>query len=247
MSFTSWRGSVGLIPPTLRPGGLEDLIRLLPEGFGILPSMLNTREGTFAEYASALAGLEQHVKYLVDAGVDLVHPEGVPLFAVHGLATEQRVTAEWEHKYGVPVMTSGQTQQAAMHALGVHRVVGVSYTAGPDVRDKIHQYFLDAGFDMATFEGMGLQLQEAWRLTKGETYRFVKQLVMKHEPIDGVYMLGSGWRLDVVEALEQDLEIPVIHPVAARAWAIQRRLRVRNPLDGYGRLIAEFPPLPRSG
>jgi hypothetical protein len=36
------------------------------------------------------------------------------LFAVHGLATEQRVTAGWEHEYGVPVMpTSVAAHQPA--------------------------------------------------------------------------------------------------------------------------------------
>ena len=38
MAFTSWRGVVGCIKPTLRPGGLEELIRMLPEGgAGALP------------------------------------------------------------------------------------------------------------------------------------------------------------------------------------------------------------------
>ncbi len=41
MAFTSWRGVVGCIKPTLRPGGLEELIRMLPEGIGVLPLFLN--------------------------------------------------------------------------------------------------------------------------------------------------------------------------------------------------------------
>ena len=30
MPFTSWRGTLGLIKPTHRPGSLEETIRLLP-------------------------------------------------------------------------------------------------------------------------------------------------------------------------------------------------------------------------
>jgi len=44
MAFTSWRGVVGCIKPTLRPGGLEELIRMLPEGIGVLPLFLNIHE-----------------------------------------------------------------------------------------------------------------------------------------------------------------------------------------------------------
>jgi maleate cis-trans isomerase len=55
-------------------------------------------------------------------------------------------------------------------------------------------------------------------------------------------MLGSGWRtLEIVDLLEQDLEVPVIHPVAARLWALQKRLRVRQPRTGFGRLLREMP------
>jgi hypothetical protein len=35
--FESWRGIVGDIKPTHRPGSLEEFIRLLPEGIGVIP------------------------------------------------------------------------------------------------------------------------------------------------------------------------------------------------------------------
>ena len=41
MAFSSWRGIVGIIKPTMRPGGLEDMIRLLPEGIGVIPLFNN--------------------------------------------------------------------------------------------------------------------------------------------------------------------------------------------------------------
>jgi maleate cis-trans isomerase len=56
-------------------------------------------------------------------------------------------------------------------------------------------------------------------------------------------MLGSGWRaLDIVEMLEQDLEVPVLHAVPARIWAIEQHFLVRERITGYGRLLAELPP-----
>ncbi len=59
---------------------------------------------------------------------------------------------------------------------------------------------------------------------------------------DAVYMLGSGWRtLDIIERLEDELGVPVVHPVTARAWEIQKRLHIRKPVRGYGRLLATLP------
>jgi hypothetical protein len=58
MAFTSWRGVVGCIKPTLRPGGLEELIRMLPEGIGVLPLFLNISKGTTDEFKRAVAPYE---------------------------------------------------------------------------------------------------------------------------------------------------------------------------------------------
>jgi maleate cis-trans isomerase len=48
----------------------------------------------------------------------------------------------------------------------------------------------------------------------------------------------------VVELLEQDLQIPVVHANIARAWEIQKRLLIHQPLKGFGRLYEQLPPLP---
>ena len=55
-------------------------------------------------------------------------------------------------------------------------------------------------------------------------------------------MLGSGWRtLDIIATLEQDLQVPVVHPVTARVWEIQKRLHVREPRQGFGHLLEALP------
>ena len=47
--------------------------------------------------------------------------------------------------------------------------------------------------------------------------------------------------LGVLAAGVKDLGVPVVHPVAARVWYVQKRLRVRRPLQDAGRLLAELP------
>jgi maleate cis-trans isomerase len=41
--------------------------------------------------------------------------------------------------------------------------------------------------------------------------------------------------------MEQDFGIPVIQPVAARAWEIQHRLGVHQPIKDYGNLLEMSP------
>ena len=61
MAFTSWRGVVGVVKPTMRPGSLEEFIRLIPEGIGVIPVFLNIHEGTTSEFESVMPVIEAKV------------------------------------------------------------------------------------------------------------------------------------------------------------------------------------------
>ncbi len=53
MPFSSWRGVVGMINPTMRPGVTEEVIRLLPAGIGLIPLFLDFRRGPTDEFKDA--------------------------------------------------------------------------------------------------------------------------------------------------------------------------------------------------
>jgi maleate cis-trans isomerase len=73
-------------------------------------------------------------------------------------------------------------------------------------------------------------------------YTFISTKFRAHRGVEAVYILGSGMRaLELVARLERDLSVPVVQPIAARSWEIQRRLRIRRPLTGYGRLLETLP------
>jgi maleate isomerase len=240
--FASWRGSVGVVKPTFRPGSLEEFMRLLPDGIACIPLFLGIREGTTAEFRSVLDAIEQKVRELAEIGVELIHPEGAPPFMVHGFHRERELLDQWQRAYGKPVITAGTTQVDAMRALHMHRIVGVTYFRG-EINDTFAQYFADAGFEVLAMEGMDVPFDEVGRLSSYEVYAHAKQAFRRHEHVDGVYILGSGWRaLDIVEMLEQDIEVPVLHAVPARIWTIQQHFQVRERRTGYGRLLAELPP-----
>ena len=46
-----------------------------------------------------------------------------------------------------------------------------------------------------------------------------------------------------VDLLEQDLGVPVVHPVTARVWEFQKRLHENEAREGYGVLLSDLPPL----
>ena len=68
MAFSSWRGVVGMINPTMRPGVTEEVIRLLPEGIGLIPLFLNVRRGTQDEFRTMMPAYEKLVAALAGCG-----------------------------------------------------------------------------------------------------------------------------------------------------------------------------------
>ena len=241
MVFASWRGVVGVVKPTHRPGSLEEFIRLLPDGIGVVPVYLNFKRGTEDEFRGALNAVEEKVAELATEGVDLIHPEGAPPFMVHGYKGEEKIIKEWEAKYEIPMVTAAQTQVEALRALNVKRFVGVTYFIGK-VNDITTRYFQDAGFDVLGMEGIPVAFEDVGRLASQEIYAHTRKAFLKNQNADGIYMLGTGWRcLDIIHLLEEDLQVPVIHPVPARVWAIQKRLHVRQRVKGFGRLLEEMP------
>ena len=241
MSYTSWRGVIGCIKPTMRPGSFEELIRILPEGVGVIPLFLDIKEGKIDAFKRAISAYEPLIARLVEAGVDLIHPEGAPPFMVLGYQGEAELIARWQSEYKVPIFTSGTNHIRALKALNVKRFVGATYFTG-EINEVFARYFTQAGFDVLGMDGISVPFDKVGSLSSQEVYAHIKKVFLKHPEAQAIYLLGSGWRvMEVIDLLEQDLGVPVIHPVPARCWEIQRRLVIRQPVPGYGRLLAEMP------
>jgi maleate isomerase len=241
MTFSSWRGVVGMINPTMRPGVTEEVCRLLPEGIGLIPLFLNIRRGTEDEFETMMPHYEKLVAVLAKEGCDLIHPHGAPPFMVQGRKREAAIVKAWEKKYKTPIMSVAQNHVNALNALKVKSIVGATYFS-----DRLNaifaRYFRDAGFTVRGMDGIDVAFDQVQNLAGEQVYAHIKRSFLKHKGADAIYMLGSGWRtLPIIDMLEQDLQVPVVHPVPARIWEIQKRLHVREPRKGFGHLLAALP------
>ncbi len=232
---------VGFVRPTFKSFALSDLVRLLPEDVGVIPLYVGLQEHTPEEYQAALPTYARLVDRLAEIGVDVIHPEGAPPFLMQGYAGEQKILEEWQAKYKTPMFTSCSSAVESMRALGANRIVGVNFHSGP-INDVFARYFRDAGFDFLAMEGSDLAPGEARTLTQAALQEHIKKAYAKHTNVDAVYLLGSGnWRPRDVMPVEQELGVPVLHPVQARTYAILTRLNRKAPIKGAGRLLEAMP------
>ena len=240
--MSCWRGTVGLIKPNYRPGSTEDLIRMLPDGIGVIPLHIDIDRGTLTQFEASIPDYEKMVAKLAELEVDIIHPAGSPPFQILGYRGEQELMERWEKKYKRPVFTNGMTQVNAFRALKASRIVGASYFPA-ELNRSFAEYFREAGLEVLAMEGVDIEFGKVQTLAGTEIYRFIKRMFLANRAAEAIYILGPAWRtLDIIEPLEQDCEVPVLHSVAARVWATQRQFHTRQPRTGYGRLLAELPP-----
>jgi len=240
MSFTLWRGVVGMVRPTRRPGTLEELIRILPEGIGLVPLLLNFKAGSNAEFLASIPHYEQFATELAEQGVDLIILSGAPPFMLLGPKREAELTRRLEKKLKTPVITDPQMQVAALRAMKIKTFIGASYSALQNT--IVRNYMSKAGFRILSMEPIDVPFDQVAQISVETLYAHIKRLHRKHPGADGIYIQGGGWQtIRVVELLEKDLGIPVVHATLCQAWQIHKQLRVRDTAPGLGRLMAELP------
>lgn len=233
--------TVGIIKPSTRPGKAEELIRMLPPDIGIIQTNLNIDDGTRAELEQGLIDMETKVAEMAAQDVDLIHPAGVPPLLL-GYPGEQALIRRWEKQHQKPVFTNGQSQVDALRAFKAKRVVGASYFPG-EINKVFGKYLTEAGFEVLAMEGMGVQFKMVPTISGAAIRDFIRALFVPQQRVDAIYLVGPAWRasLDVLESMEQEFGVPIVHHVPAQSWAIQRHFKLHHPVEGYGRLIRELP------
>ena len=230
-----------MVKPTFRPGSLETFTRLLPDGVCVVPRYVGVRAGTEAEFDEAIAVAESRVAELAEFGVDLVVIQGVPPIMLRGYRFDGELTERLTRQYAVPVLTATTAQVEAFRALEVRTMVVLSYIQGA-MNARFAAFIEQAGFTVTGVEEIqGVAFADVGDIPAEVIYREAKKAFIRHGG-ECVYLLGAGWDcLPAVEYLEEDLGVTVVTNLNAEVWATQKRLRLREPVEGFGRLLRTLP------
>ena len=237
-----WKGIVGLVKPTFRPGSLDRFVRLMPDGVCVVPRYVGVSAGTEKEFQEALAIAEERVAELAKLKVDLVVIQGVPPIMLKGFKFDAELIDALQKKYGVAVLTATRTQVDALKALKTKRIVGVTYFKD-DLNPQFANFFRQGGFEVAAMKGcIDTPFSDLGKIPAEEIYTKAKKIFIEAGGGDCLYLLGAGWGcLPAIEPLERDLGTTVLSNVPADVWATQKKLNIRAPVKGFGRLLEEMP------
>lgn len=236
-ALVGWIHSYGMLHSTP-----VDLYRLLPDGYGILFTTLGKRDQSDAETDAALARVNTFAELLARNGAEYFVLNSSPMITHGGPGSDLRLIEQLREVTGRPGTTTTTSAIRALRAIGATRIAVCSPYV--DRNPKLEAFLEAEGFEIVSSYGMSEELTRIHRIPGEVSYRVGREAFRAAGgKADALYMAGGRLRvLDVLEELESDLKAPVIGSTQAVVWEMCTHFGTTEPIQGFGRLLREFPP-----
>ncbi|MBI2989313.1 MAG: hypothetical protein HYY45_21325 [Deltaproteobacteria bacterium] len=239
-----WRARIGHISPGA--GSNWELHAATPEGISWIEGRLLMSAPNQEEFESGYENIDRVAVQLAErAKVDMIVLGGWPL-SIGALVRkvkrkyghDRQLIARLEGLTGKPVTTGITCQVEAMQLLGVKRLVVVTPVTR-EANDDLRQFLEDSGFDVVAIRGMGMSRSiDEKKIPLYATYRFAREVFLGSGGADALLFPSSGFpAAPNTEKLENDLGVPVFNSSLCTLWGCMRRLKIREPIRGWGSLL----------
>ena len=230
------RARLGFIIPSSNRMVEPQLQRFVPAG--VVPHF--TRIGMTNRHKAPLERLLPRILeaagLLADAKCDVTVLQCTGTSMSGGVEGEKEAIRRIEQATGRPAASAASALMAAFAALGARRLVFVSETAQPGHDAKL-AYLREAGFDIVADRAVGLAGTDAYCTTPPEFW-FDAVTALRNDAADAYFVSCANIHSnDVIEALEEALDRPVVTSNQAALWCALRTAGIDDTVPGLGRLL----------
>lgn len=228
------RARIGLLVPAINGIVEPEFNAMKPEGVSVHATRL-PYEGTFEGLESMATGIEDAAKLLVTGGVSVIAYACTAGSLVKGAGWDQELIKRIEAATGLPATTTSTAVIKALKEFGV-RKVAVATPYGEDFNRVEKQFFEAHGIKVLRIKGLDIH-GEVLRSTPIETaYNLAREVNMPEA--DAVFISCTGFKsITVIEKLEKELRKPVFSSNTATMWDVLKKLGIKDPIRGYGKLF----------
>jgi len=245
----SFRARLGVIVPHAAIGTESELHAMAPAGVSIHATRVPLgvmRAGGLMDPTIALEPVRAFADPpLVDDAAELL--AAAPLHAigfgftsssyVRGAGDDEALRQRLQARTrGIPVAICTVSAVLGLRALGARRIALVDPPwFSPELTALGVDYFAGQGFEIVHASPAGLPSEQR-AINPGQLFAWVRE----HAPAetDAVFISGNGLRaVGVIQALEEDLHIPVLTANQVLLWHLLRLAGTQVPVAGYGRLF----------
>lgn len=231
-----WRAKIGLITPMCQSA--EHAFHLYaPEGVSVASTKLNCSDSCWNTFALEL---ERASACFKDKNIDLIALG----YAFDGFAKDGEWNREcvsiMEQASGTRALTSSGAVLEACQALGAQKAAVL--TPYPEERNQRVKLFWErcgldvtniAGMDMTQYESAGLAFEDA-----DEYFLYQHAIRMDLKGADALFLdCMELTAMEIIDALETALEIPVITCQQAALWSALRHCHIGAKLSKLGNLF----------
>ncbi len=232
-----FRARIGVVVPSVNTVVEEWFPRAAPLGVSFHVSRVPISSAASAAAVEEMARHEEAaVRLAADCAPDVILHGCVAASVVRGPARDRAFSLEMAAQLGIRFCTATTAILMALESLGVRQLcIASPYTAALDALER--RFFEESGLEVTGTASLGIADTRAIACQSADD---IVALGRRAWIADSDALLISCLALrshTVIEALERELQVPVITATQAALWAALRLAGVSDTLRDCGRLL----------
>jgi len=236
-----WRGRIGKISPSRSDSFIYEFYKIVPEGIVLVMSGFTIFKLVDEDLEKGYQRIEESAKDLAKVGVDFIIAGGTPIFTRKGKGSDLEAIKRIEELTKTPATTSATAAVTSLKRLSVTKLA-IATPHEEERNLKLKGFLEQSGFEVLNIQGLGIRVAaEIAKVPTYEVYRLAKKVFMEAPEADGIYIPCARWpTIPNIQKLEDDLKVPVVTSSTAMIWTALDRLKIKEPIKGYGRLLERY-------
>lgn len=232
-----WRGKIGLI---VNSGQMitEPLYHLVaPAGVCFYASRILVEGSVIESHADMVKEAFRAGRELATANVDCIGYCCTMSGILQGIEGDKKFCLRMEEETGIPTTSTLSATLESLEILRIKKLVLISpYEEEAHATEE--KFFQTQGFQLVKSRSMDISSRKKrTSTTPGEIFRFCRE--NWDERADGLFISCMNFNgMPCIGPLEKDLGKPVLSSHSATLWKVLRMIQVREPIPGYGHLLA---------
>ena len=144
----------------------------------------------------------------------------------------------------IPVTTPVRAATSALHAIGAKRLILMT-PFDDDINSRLQNRLKQSELTVLSCPSLEyLGARTGAHVAADKIFGIMEKIVHETPGADAIYFQGAPFNpLPIIGRIESDLKLPVIASNPAMLWHMLSRLGHKFSIQGYGRLLASWPPL----
>jgi len=233
-----WRGKIGLILPSVQTVTEPLYNQIAPKGIAFFTSRVLIQGSVATDHANMERAAFRAGRELATAGVDCIAYCCTVSGIIQGIEGDRKFCLQMQEETGILTTSTLSAVLEGLEVLRLKKLVVVS-----PYREETHsaeeKFFEANGFYLIRSRSMGLDSGAKFaQVPSSEIYRFCRE--NWDDKADGLFISCMNFNaMPCIGPLEMDLGKPVLSAHSATLWKVLRRIHVREPILGFGRLLAK--------